>query len=334
RFEVMECRAALDANYLGAQDTPPIRPGALDVLAQHILGMAVSAPFVADDLYREVTSAYPYRDLDRATFDRAIEFVATGGYALRTYERFAKIRKGQDGLWRLTHPRFAQQYRLNVGTIIEAPLLNVRVARNVAAAFAGRPGRTLGKIEEYFIESLAPGDTFLFAGLILRFEGIHENEVIATRTADDTPKIPLYAGGKFPLSTYLAAGVRAMLADPRKWKVLPAQVSDWLKVQQRKSILPKADQLLVETFPRGHRFYLVAYPFEGRLAHQTLGMLLTRRLERAKLRPTGFVATDYSLAVWGLGNLGQAFQQGRPSLAELFDEDMLGDDLEAWMGES
>ena len=334
RFEVMECRAALDANYLGAQDTPAIRPGALDVLAQHILGMAVSAPFAADDLYREVTSAYPYRDLDRETFDRAIEFVATGGYALKTYDRFAKIRKAADGTWRLTHPRFAQQYRLNVGTIIEAPLLNVRVARNVKAAFAGRPGRALGKIEEYFIESLAPGDTFLFAGLILRFEGIHENEVIATRTADDTPKIPLYAGGKFPLSTYLAAGVRAMLADPRKWKALPAQVSDWLKVQQRKSILPKADQLLVETFPRGARFYLVAYPFEGRLAQQTLGMLLTRRLERAKLRPTGFVATDYSLAVWGLGDLGQAFQQGRPGLAELFDEDMLGDDLEAWMAES
>ncbi|MCR4282189.1 MAG: helicase-related protein, partial [Bauldia sp.] len=334
RFEVMECRAALDANYLGAQDTPPIRPGALDVLAQHILGMAVSAPFDADALFREATSAYPYRDLDRATFDRSVELVATGGYALKTYERFAKIRKGADGFWRIAHPRVARQYRLNVGTIIEAALLNVRVTRNLAAAFSGRAGRSLGKIEEYFIETLSPGDTFLFAGLILRFAGIHENEVIATRTADDTPKIPLYAGGKFPLSTYLAAGVRAMLADERKWKTLPAQVSDWLKVQKRRSILPRADQLLVETFPRGHRFYLVTYPFEGRLAHQTLGMLLTRRLERARLRPTGFVATDYSLAVWGLGNLGAAFEKGRPRLAELFDEDMLGDDLEAWMAES
>ena len=79
---------------------------------------------------------------------------------------------------------------------------------------------------------------------------------------------------------------------------------------------------------------MVAYPFEGRLAHQTLGMLLTRRLERARLRPTGFVATDYSIAVWGLGDLGAAFAAARPSLAELFDEDMLGDDLEAWMAES
>ncbi|HVZ15043.1 MAG TPA: DEAD/DEAH box helicase, partial [Bauldia sp.] len=174
RFEILECRVALEANYLGAQDTPKMLPGALDVLCQHILGMACSAPFSSDALYREVTSAYPYRALDRAVFDQAVEFVATGGYALRSYDRFAKIRQGPDGLWRITHPRVAQQYRLNVGTIIEAPLLNVRVARNRGAGFAGRAGRVLGKIEEGFIEALAPGDTFLFAGLILRFEGMQE----------------------------------------------------------------------------------------------------------------------------------------------------------------
>lgn len=334
RFEVMECRAALDANYLGAQDTPPIRDGGLDVLAQHVLGMACAAPFDAGAAHREVASAYPYRDLDRETFDRVVEFVATGGYALKTYERYAKIRRGPDGLWRLTHPRFAQQYRLNVGTIIEAPMLNVRVSRSARAGFAGRGGRTLGKIEEYFVEDLTPGDTFLFAGQVLRFEGIRENEAIATRTADDTPKIPIYAGGKFPLTTYLAKSVRALLADPRAWKRLPTQVSDWLKIQKRRSIVPKRDQLLVETFPRGHRSYLVCYPFEGRLAHQTLGMLLTRRLERARLRPTGFVATDYALAVWGLGDLGAAFARGNPSLAALYDEDMLGDDLDAWLADS
>ena len=334
RFEVMECRAALDANYLGAQDTPPIRTGALDVLAQHVLGMACAAPFDADEFYAEVVSAYPYRDLDRESFDRVIDFVATGGYALKTYERFARIRQGADKRWRISHPRVAQQYRLNVGTIIEAPLLNVRITRNRGAGFAGRGGRVLGKIEEYFIETLVQGDTFLFAGLVLCFEGIHENEVIATRTVDDTPKIPLYAGGKFPLSTYLAAGVRAMLADAKKWKALPKQVADWLGIQKLHSILPNVDELLIETFPRGNRYYLVAYPFEGRLAHQTLGMLLTRRLERARLRPTGFVATDYSLAVWGMGDLGAAFAGGKPSLAELFDQDMLGDDLDAWMAES
>ncbi|MCW5696005.1 MAG: ligase-associated DNA damage response DEXH box helicase [Bauldia sp.] len=334
RFEVLECRAALDANYLGAQDTPPIRPGALDVLCQHILGMACAAPFDAVALHDEVASAYPYRGLPWETFERAVDFVATGGYALRSYERYAKIRRGKDGLWRLTHPRIAQQYRLNVGTIIEAPLLNVRLTRTSRGGVPLRGGKVLGKIEEYFIDTLAPGDTFLFAGQVLAFGGIRDNEVVATRTADATPKIPIYAGGKFPLTTYLAAGVRALIADPRSWSRLPADVAEWLRLQQERSVLPRLDELLVETFPNGRRHYMVAYSFEGRLAHQTLGMLLTRRLERARLKPMGFVATDYSVAVWALGDLGSAFAAGDPALAALFDRDMLGDDLEAWMAES
>ncbi|HZP19834.1 MAG TPA: ligase-associated DNA damage response DEXH box helicase [Bauldia sp.] len=334
RFEVLECRAALDANYLGAQDTPPIRAGALDVLAQHVLGMACSAPFDADALYREVTSAYPYRKLDRATFDRVIEFVATGGYALKTYERFAKIRRGADGLWRIANPMVAQQYRLNVGTIIESTLLNVRIARTAAQGLSGRGGRVVGRIEEYFIETLAVGDTFLFAGHVLRFEGVRENEAIATRTADEAPKIPVYAGGKFPLSTYLADGVRRLVAEEKEWSRLPEQVSSWLELQKERSRIPKRQELLIETFPRGNRFFMVAYPFEGRLAHQTLGMLLTRRLERARLRPTGFVASDYALGVWGLRDLGAAFAAKEPSLPALFDEDMLGDDLDAWMADT
>ncbi len=334
RFEVLECQAALDANYLGAQDTPPIRDGALDVLAQHILGMACAEPFDLTQLYDEVRSAYPYRGLDWETFERAVDFVATGGYALRAYDRYAKIRRGKDGLWRVSSPMIAQQYRLNVGTIIEAPLLNVRLTRMSRNNVALRGGRVLGKIEEYFIETLAPGDTFLFGGNVLAFEGIRENEVIATRTRDQTPKIPLYAGGKFPLTTYLAETVRGLIADPSEWHRLPDAVSDWLRLQQERSELPRTDQLLVETFPRSGRHFLVSYSFEGRLVHQTLGMLLTRRLERARLKPTGFVATDYSLAVWGLGDLGEAFTEGSPTVDELFDEDMLGDDLETWMAES
>ncbi|MCW5714816.1 MAG: DNA ligase-associated DEXH box helicase [Bauldia sp.] len=334
RFEVLECRAALDANYLGAQDTPPIRPGGLDVLAQHVLGMATAAPFTFEELFDEIRTASPYRDVDRETFERVVDFVATGGYALRSYERYAKIRKDKDGRWRVANPRIAQQYRLNVGTILEAPLLNVRMTRMSRNSVPLRGGRVLGKIEEYFIETLAPGDTFLFAGQILAFGGIRDNEVIATRTKDDTPKIPIYAGGKFPLTTYLAKGVRALVADPAEWHRLPDTVADWLRLQQERSLLPGTDQLLVETFPRGNRTYLVAYPFEGRLAHQTLGMLLTRRLERAHLKPMGFVASDYALGVWALGDIGAAFAAGTPTVDELFDRDMLGDDLEAWLAES
>ena len=336
RFEVLECRAALDANYLGHQDTPPLRQGALDVLAQHVLGMAVAEPFDAVALHEEVTSAESYRDLSWEDFERVVDFVATGGYALRAYERYAKIRRRKDGpqkgLWAIAHPRIAQQYRLNVGTIVAAAELVVRLGRPRAGIVRG--GRVLGKIEEYFLEQLTQGDTFRFAGRTLRFEGIRDNEAYASPADAEDPTIPSYDGGKFPLTTYLASQVREILADPARWATLPDQVNEWLLAQQEYSRLPGASELLVETFPRGDRFYMVAYSFEGRLAHQTLGMLLTRRLERMRARPLGFSATDYSLAVWGLRDLGQLFAAGKPSLETLFDEDMLGDDLESWLAES
>jgi ATP-dependent Lhr-like helicase len=169
---------------------------------------------------------------------------------------------------------------------------------------------------------------------VLRFEGIHESECLASEARSEDPRIPAYAGGKFPLSTYLADGVRAMLADPAKRALLPEQVRDWLAIQAEKSVLPKHGELLIETFPRGSRFYMVAYPFEGRLAHQTLGMLLTRRLDRAGAKPLGFVATDYSIAIWGLEDIGAMITAKKLSMASLFDEDMLGDDLEAWLNET
>ena len=333
RFEVLECRAALEANAVGGQDTPPLASGALDVLAQHVLGCACGEPFDMDQLFAEITSAEPYSGLDRATFERVVDFVATGGYALKTYERYARIRKNKDGLWRISHPRIAQQYRLNVGTIVEMPELNVRYVKQGRAG-ASRGGMVLGKVEEYFAESLRPGDNFLFAGKILRFEGIRENECFVSNGSSAQVMVPAYAGGKFPLSTYLAEGVRGILSDPSRWPALPDQVGEWLEIQKRKSLLPGRDNLLVETFPRAERFYMVCYPFEGRLAHQTLGMLLTRRLERVGARPLGFVATDYSLGIWALDDLAARFRAGDPSLEALFDEDMLGDDLDAWLNES
>lgn len=335
RFEVLECRAALEAANAGAQDTPPMRTGGLDVLAQHVLGMACAEPFDADDLYAEVTSIPAYATLPRETFDQVVSFVATGGYALRTYERYAKLRKTPEGLWRVSNPKVAQQYRLNVGTIVEAPMIKVRLGRKgVGQTGALRGGRVLGEIEEWFIEQLTPGDTFIFAGEVLRFEGLREMDAIASRSSAESPKIPSYQGGKFPLSTYLADRVRHMLADTAGWGRLPEQVREWLEIQRWKSVIPKPGEMLVETFPRARKHYLVCYPFEGRLAHQTLGMLLTRRLERLGGRPLGFVANEYALAVWGLSDLGAMIEDGRLDLAQLFDQDMLGDDLDAWLAES
>ncbi|WP_417513697.1 ligase-associated DNA damage response DEXH box helicase [Minwuia sp.] len=316
RFEEMECLAALEALDKREVDGPERRAGGLDVLAQHILGIACGAPFAPDEVFQEIARTEPYGDLDRETFDRVVDFVATGGYALKRYERYNRLKQTGDGRYRVANPRIAQQYRLNVGTIVEAPMLKVRL----------NGGRQLGEVEEYFIEQLSPGDTFVFAGEVLRFKAVRETTAIVTRAPGEEASVPSYMGGKFPLSTFLAAKVRRILADPQKHPGLSEQTLEWLRLQKWRSILPRPDQLLVETFPRGSKHYMVAYPFEGRLAHQTLGMLLTRRMERARLRPLGFVASDYAIAVWSL----------RPveDVDGLFDRDMLGDDLEDWLDQS
>ncbi|MGF1457252.1 MAG: ligase-associated DNA damage response DEXH box helicase [Alphaproteobacteria bacterium] len=338
RFEVLECRAAQEAAIRSVLDGAPPRTGGLDVLAQHVMGMACAEPFSLTGLYEEVASAAPYAALDYETFEQVVDFVATGGYALRRYDRFRRIRKDRDGLFQVTNARVAQAYRMNVGTIVEAPMMKVRLTRTVGGRKGpdgkpgrrpgGRAGRVLGEIEEWMVEQLRPGDTFLFAGEVLRFEGLQDTEVLVTRASGEDPMVPSWQGGKFPLSTYLADRVREMISVPDQWSALPMPVQDWLGLQRKRSVLPGREEMLVETFPRGGKHYLVAYPFEGRLAHQTLGMLLTRRLERADLHPLGFVANDYALAVWSLRGADDL------DMDALFHEDMLGDDLDAWMAES
>ena len=318
RFEVLECRAALDAIAAHTLDGVPERPGGLDVLAQHILGTACAGPVDRDGLYQQVRSAGPYAGLTREDFDDVFSFVATGGYALGAYDRFKRLHKNDDGLYEISSKTTIRDYRMNVGTIVEAPTLKVRLGR----------GRVLGEVEESFVNHLTEGDTFIFAGRLLEFVELRDTSVITRPGKGDAPAVPAYVGGRLPLSTHLADRVRAILSDPSTWSGLPEQVAEWLEVQRWRSLLPSRDGLLVESFPRGNKHYLVAYCFEGRNAHQTLGMLLTKRMERAGLNPLGFVATDYVIGVWSTRSAENA------DLDALFAEDMLGDDLEAWMADS
>ncbi|MEH6755014.1 MAG: ligase-associated DNA damage response DEXH box helicase [Alphaproteobacteria bacterium] len=318
RFEVLECRAALDAIAAHTLDGVPERPGGLDVLAQHILGAACAGPVDRDALFEQVRTAGPYAGLTREDYDDVFGFVATGGYALGAYDRFKRLFRESDGLYEITSKTAIRDYRMNVGTIVEAPTLKVRLGR----------GRVLGEVEESFVNHLTEGDTFIFAGRLLEFVELRETSVITRPGKGDAPAVPAYVGGRLPLSTHLADRVRTILSDPKTWSGLPEQVAEWLEVQRWRSLLPSRDGLLVESFPRGNKHYLVAYCFEGRNAHQTLGMLLTKRMERAGLNPLGFVATDYVIGVWSTRSVEAA------DMESLFSEDMLGDDLEAWMAES
>ena len=319
RFEYLEARAALDAVEAGERDADRFRPGALDVLAQHVMALACAAPFQEEALLAEIRGATPYRWIDADVFARLLGFVRDGGYALKSYDRFRRLApdgpQGPDRGWRIAHPRLAAQHRLNAGIIVDAPTLDVRF----------KNGRRLGSVEEYFASTLVPGDTFAFAGLSLEVESIRDSDLIVRATTRPA-RIPSYMGARMALSTRLADRVRGFLADPASWSRFPADVRFWLEMQQLRSALPRAGELLVESFPHEGLHYLVAYPFEGWNAHQSLGMLITKRMDRAGLQPMGFVASDYALAIWSL----------RPVTApeRLFDAEILSDEFVEWVENS
>jgi ATP-dependent Lhr-like helicase len=323
RFEMLECQAAREAIAEHRLDGDPPRVGALDVLAQHVMGCACSEPIDLVELYDEVTSAGPYRDLAWEDFEQVVDFVSTGGYALKTYDRFRRIVRRPDGKWKVRDLATAQRHRLNVGAIVSPAVLSVRMAGR-----GGRGGRKIGEVEEGMLEMLEPGETFVFAGQVWQLEGVTNLDVLVRPANDKDPKMPSWGGSKFALSTYLAQRVRQLMYDQKHWQVLPTDVREWLEAQRDRSVIPAEEEMLLETFPRGKRHFMVCYPFDGRLAHTTLAMLLTRRLERMGAAPLGFVCNDYALAIWALKPLdGLDFD-------DLFAEDMLGDDLEAWLNES
>ncbi|MBS0410716.1 MAG: ligase-associated DNA damage response DEXH box helicase [Proteobacteria bacterium] len=324
RFEMLECQAAREAIAENAFDPEPWREGALDVLAQHVMGCACSEPFDLVGLYEEVTTAGVYAGLSWEDWEQVVDFVSTGGYALKSYDKYRRIVKGQDGLWRARNEETVRRHRMNVGAIVSPSMLSVRIGNG-----KGRnPGRKIGEVEEGYLEVLEPGDTFVFAGQVWRLMGVTGLDVHVMPAPGEDAKMPSWGGSKFAISTFLARRVRQLMSDGDHWSVLPADVREWLEIQKDKSAIPAEDEMLLETFPKGQRHFMVCYPFEGRLAHTTLAMLLTRRLERLGVGPMGFVCNDYALTIWSVKPMDGL------DFGELYAEDMLGDDLESWMAES
>lgn len=323
RFEALECRAALTAIENGQLDGEAPGPGSLDVAVQHILSCACSAPIDPDELYEEMRTASPYASLDRSDFDRLFQFAIDGGYVLRSYDRYKRLAQTANGRYRIANIAVARRHRQNIGVIVEAARLKVK-----RVGGAGHGGRVLGEVEEYFAQGLTPGDTFYFAGEILAFSGIRDMTLEARPAAGGEPKVPAYSGGQMPLSTFLADGVRALLARPEDWRMLPRDVQEWLELQARFSTIPDPDWLLVEHFLEQRLFRTLFYTFAGRKANQTLGMLITRRMEHLGLKPISFQITDYGLVVSGLSPIG------REHIAQFLAPDILGDELEEWILDS
>lgn len=313
RFEVLEAQAALEAVREHTLDGEPRAKGPRDVVCQHILLRACAGPFDAAALYQEITQAGPYAELSRPEFDDCLEFCATGGYALRAYDRWQRLMQTPQGLWQLRDPRSAQSIRMNVGTIVDTETLNVR--------WRGRGGAPLGEIEEGFAATLTEGDTFLIGGQVVRYEGLREMTVQVTKGRKE-PRIATFAGTKFATSTLLSTRVIALL-NSGDWSALPEHTQSWLEMQQQVSKLPNPGRMLVESYWRDTRAYTCFYGFAGRNALQTLGLLVTKRMELAGLHPIGFVATDYALLIWGLDAVDDP--------AALLSPEDLRDGLEGWL---
>jgi ATP-dependent helicase Lhr and Lhr-like helicase len=315
RFEYLEARAALDAVDARELDPEIFRPGTLDTLAQHILACACAAPFAEDELLREIHSAAPYAGLTPAVFDQVLSYIATGGYALKAYDKFRRLTADGPGRWRITKPAVAAQHRLNAGIIVDNPMMDVRF----------KNGRMLGKVEEGFASTLTVGDHIFFSGLSLQVDRIKDGDITVHASTKEA-RLVTYGGQRMSMTTHLADRVRAFLATPSEWHRFPDDVREWLEMQAKRSKLPEPDELLVETFPLEGRHYMVMYSFEGWNAHQSLGMLITKRMETAGLKPLGFVANDYAIAVYGLEPITDP--------AKLLSADILEDEFVQWVEQS
>jgi ATP-dependent Lhr-like helicase len=209
---------------------------------------ACSAPFDASDLFNEIKTVGAFSDLSRIAFDKCLEFCATGGYALRAYDQWQRL-KELNSKWQLRDPRSAARIRMNLGTIYDVETLKVKFRRSA---------KSLGEVEEAFAATLTPGDTFLIGGQIVRYEALNQLTVEVSRSKGTTPKVATFFGTKFSTSTQLSQRILKMFQQDQ-WPDLPDHTTEWLQMQRKVSKLPEAGRILVETFPQEERENTVVF---------------------------------------------------------------------------
>ena len=318
-LELVEIAAARDA--IGAREIEE-RHGwraPLDCLVQHVVTCAAGGGFRPDELLDEVRRTAAFATLARADFDWCLDLARTGGRTLARYEQYHRVREEVDAdgviTVRLASARAGQIHRLNIGTIAADATISV--------ALVG--GRRLGSIEESFIARLHAGDTFLFAGDIVEFVRVRDMTAFVRRTKRAT-STPRWNGSRFPLSTALSASVRRALDGARRGVFdgpEMALVRPVLEEQMRLSALPAPGETLVERCATEDGDHLFVYPFEGRLVHEGLAVLLALRLARA--RPTTFAVSinDYGIELVA----PEAFPFEELLVPGLFSEEALAADL-------
>lgn len=321
-LEAVECAVAIDAISEGRRDGEDYTEGAMDVVVQYLVNRACAGKFKKRETLREIRSAWPYRNLTQKDFDTLVAFTQDGGYALQAYDKFQRLIASSRG-YGISSLEQARRHRMNIGTIVEYAKLKVRRFPNMKS----KRGRTIGEIEERFVMGLAPGDSFIFGGEVLRYHGVRDMAIEASPMPKKAlPKVPSYAGGMMPLSTFLADGVRALIATPSRWAELPDQIQEWLSLQREFSELPQKTGVLIEGFFEREVHVLVIHSFEGRKVNMALGLLMTRRMEKRGLKPLTYSITDYALTITSLVPVNHP--------EALLTEDILSEEYQDWITHS
>lgn len=281
--EVAGARRALVANAIEARH-PVERP--LDLLAQHAVTLAMGGGVTRDELLAEARRTYAYRDLTVPELDWVLDFVVRGGPALKGYPEYARVRADGDGSYTVSDRMVAMRHRLSIGTILSDTALTVKYTS----------GRTLGTIEESFIARLNTGERFIFAGKVLELVRIRDLVAWVRKASSPKGAVPSWQGARMPLSTELAAAVRAMLEDARTGIFEGPEmtaVRPVLEVQAERSRIPALNELLIErvTTTEGHHCFV--YPFEGRLVHEGLSALFAYRIAQHAPITFSFSCNDY-----------------------------------------
>lgn len=284
-FELVEVSAARDAiaaQRIESRD-PLDRP--LDLLAQHLVTLALGGGFTREAVLAELRTTRAYRLLTEAELDWVIAFITYGGHALRAYPEYAKVVE-EGGVYRVTDRRVALRHVLNIGTIVS----------DAAIAVKYLSGRRLGTVEESFVSRLTAGDKFIFAGQPLEFVRLRDLVAWVRKAKGMSGAIPRWQGARMPLSTELAAAVRDTLeaarlgvyASPEMQAVKPV-----LHTQAERSVIPRPDELLIERTETRDGHHLFVYPFEGRLVHEGLAALCAYRMAQLGPISFSFAANDY-----------------------------------------
>lgn len=280
--EVAAARTAMAAGRIESRD-PLDRP--LDLLAQHLVTLALGGGFTREAVLAELRSTRAYRLLTDEELDWVLEFVTHGGTALRAYPEYAKV-QCEDGVYRVTDRRVAQRHLLNIGTIVSDHAIAVQYLS----------GRRLGTIEESFVARLTPGDKFFFAGTALEFVRMRDLTAWVRKAKGHVGAVPRWMGARMPLSTELAAAVRAALDDARNGVFATPEmeaVRPVLETQAQRSAIPRPDELLIERTETRDGHHLFVYPFEGRLVHEGLAALWAYRLAQFAPLSFSFSCNDY-----------------------------------------